>query len=125
MNDQLNIFDQGFKGLDEEEAPVWEIIRGLRGRESATKVDRIARLTGLKDQRVREIVAHLVIEHGKVIGSATSKPPGYYVITDAEELREHVKSLRHRGIMCLVRAAALQKKSVEEVFGQERLRLNE
>ena len=125
MNDQLNIFNQDLEGLDEEEAPVWKIIRELRGRESAVKVDQIAWQTGLKAQRVREVVAHLIIEHGKIIGSATSQPPGYYVIVDAEELRAHIKSLRHRGIMCLVRASKLSKQSIEDIFKQGRSEFNE
>jgi hypothetical protein len=125
MTDQLDIFDQDLEGLDDEEAPVWRIIREHRGRGSAIKVDQIAWQTGLKDQRVRETVAHLVIEHGKIIGSATSPPAGYYVIVDAEELRAHIKSLRHRGIMCLVRASKLSQQSIEDIFKQGRIEFNE
>jgi hypothetical protein len=125
MTDQLDIFNQDLADLDEEEAPVWKIIRGHRGRDSAVKVDQIAWDTKLRGQRVREIVAHLVLEHGKIIGSATSQPPGYYVIIDAEELRAHIKSLRHRGIMCLVRASKLSKQSIEDIFKQGRIEFNE
>lgn len=121
MPDQLDIFGQDLAGLDEEEARVWRVVRERRGRESAVKVDTVAGATGLTGQRVREIVSHLVIEHGRLIGSATGTPPGFYVITDGEELKRHIRSLRHRGIMCLVRAAALSKSSVEEIFKQGKI----
>lgn len=124
MTDQLNIFDRDLDGLDTEEAAVWRIVRERKGPENAIKVDALAWQTGIKDQRVREIVSGLVVRHGKLIGSRTGNPPGYYVITCPDELREHVRSLRHRGIMCLVRAAALSRQSVEDIFKQGRLDLD-
>lgn len=121
MTEQFDIFSQDIIGLDDEEAQVWRIIRDHKGKESAIKADTLAWQTRLDGVRVREIVSHLIRDHGKLIGSSTANPPGFYVITDAEELRRHVKSLRHRGIMCLVRAAALSKTSIEEIFRQGRL----
>ncbi|MBE7415102.1 MAG: hypothetical protein HS130_07710 [Deltaproteobacteria bacterium] len=116
--DQLDIFQQG---LSDEEYRVWEIIEAHRGRENAIKADALAWKVGLDGVRVREIVSHLIREHGKLIGSSTGNPPGFYVITDREELERQIRSLRHRGIMCLVRAAALSKSSIEEIFRQGRL----
>lgn len=124
MNSQLDIFGQDLIGLDDEEAAVWSAIRGRLGRESAIKVDVVAWQTKIDPTRVRELVSHLIREHGKLIASATSSPPGFFIISDAEELRKHIRSLRHRGIMCLVRAAALSNTSVEEVFGQARLEID-
>ncbi len=118
MTSQLDIFDQDSIGLSDEEAKVWRIVREHSGRENAIKADALAWQTGFDGVKVREIVSHLVVRHGKVIGSSTGNPPGFYVITDAAELDKHIKSLRHRGIMCLVRAAALSKSSVEEIFKQ-------
>lgn len=125
MPSQLSIFDHDLSNLDPEEAAVWRVIRERRGRESAIKVDTVAWQTGLSGVKVRETVSHLVNEHGKLIGSGTGKPPGFYVITDEGELREHIRSLRHRGIMCLVRAAALSKTSVEEIFKQGKIEYEE
>lgn len=118
MRDQLNIF-QGT--LSDEEYFVWSIIQDHQGKRNAIKVDDLAQKTGIEGVRIREIVSHLVKEHGKLIGSSTGNPPGFYVIADRAELDKQIKSLRHRGIMCLVRAAALSKSSVEDVFRQGRL----
>lgn len=125
MTDQLDMFNQDLKGLSEEEAAVYKVIRDHRGREKAIKVDKVAWETSIQSVRVREIVSHLVVRHGKLIGSATGNPPGFYIIEDREELREHIRSLQHRGIMCLVRAAALAKTSIEDIFGQARLEQEE
>lgn len=118
MPDQLNIFQQT---LTDEEFAVWSCIETHKGRENAIKVDQVAWATRLEGTKVREIVSRLVVRHNKLIASSTANPPGFYVITDEDELRKHIKSLRHRGIMCLVRAAALSKTSIEEIFRQGRL----
>ena len=125
MTDQFNIFEQEKlkEGLTDEEFAVWRIVSARRGRDKAIKVSQLAWETRLTEQRVREIVSHLVREHKKMIASSTANPPGFYVIKNAEELRTHIRSLRHRGIMCLVRAAELAKTSIEDVFNQGRLEL--
>ncbi|TAN59639.1 hypothetical protein EPN18_10070 [bacterium] len=124
MPDQLNIFEQDLIGLGTEEAAVWRVIREHKGKDSAIKADTLAWRTSLPEVKAREIVSRLVRASGKLIGSSTGNPPGYYVITDETELRKHIESLRHRGIMCLVRAAALSKTSIEDIFEQGRLELN-
>lgn len=118
MTEQLDIFKQG---LTDEEFSVWQIIERHKGRENAVKVDSVAWQARLNGKEVREIVNHLIMEHGKLIGSVTGTPPGYYIITNTEELKKHIKSLRHRGIAILSRAAALSKTSIEDIFGQGRL----
>ena len=120
MTEQLNIFKQG---LTEEEFRVWEVISQRRGRESAIGVSTVAFQTRMTDVQVRSIVSDLVRNHGKLIGSGTGNPPGFYIIEDRKELESHIRSLRHRGIMCMVRAAALSKQSVEDIFGQAKLEL--
>lgn len=122
MSDQLDIF-QG--ALSDEEFKVWSVVQDHRGRENAVKADALAWQTGFDGVRVREIVSHLIREHGKLIGSSTGNPPGFYIITDRSELEKQIKSLRHRGIMCLVRAAALSKTSIEDIFKQGRLEIDE
>lgn len=125
MADQLDIFNAAQDGLDMDEKCVWAAIEGHRGKDRAVKVDVVARLTGISGKRVRQIVAHLVNEHGKLIGSSTCNPPGFYIIVDKEELTKQIESLRHRGIMCLKRAAKLGKSSLEEVYKQGKLALDE
>jgi len=104
--------------LTKEERMVWEIVRQHRGRENAILGPVIAQMTGLKYDEVRHIISHLVNEHGCFIASCSR---GYYIPVTAEESEQATKSLRHRGIMILMRAARLQKKSLEEVFGQGKL----
>lgn len=120
MTEQLDIFRDS---LTEQEGLVWRVIEGHRGKGNPIQVGAIAQQTEMNERVVREVVSHLVNRHGKMIGSSTGNPAGFYVITDREELERHLRSLRHRGILCLVRAAALQKKSLEEIFGQARLEI--
>jgi len=75
----------------------------------------------MNEVELRERVRHLIIEHGFCIGSSTggkNKLPGYYLITEEEEIESVYNSLRRRGIKILQRAAKLKKISLEEVFGQ-------
>ncbi|MEW5745260.1 MAG: hypothetical protein AB1805_07490 [Nitrospirota bacterium] len=95
------------------------ILAALReGKENAILGDEIVKLTGIGYDRVRQVISHLVNEHFYLIASYSR---GYYIPTSAEEVSETTRSLRHRGISILVRAAKLQKKSVEEIFNQSKL----
>lgn len=64
---------------------------------------------------MRALISHLVTDHGKLIASCGR---GFYVPQTPEEIVEATASLRHRGIMILVRASRLQQSSLEDVFGQ-------
>jgi len=105
-------------GLTKKERVVWEIVKAHRGRENAIIGPVIAQLTGLKYDEVRHIISHLVNERHCLIASCSR---GYYIPITPEEIDHATKSLRHRGIMILMRAARLQRKSLEEVFGQGKL----
>lgn len=104
--------------LDGEENVVWEAIRTRKGKGNEINGQAIAARSGLEYDRIRELIAHLVTGHHKLIGSNSR---GYYVPVTAEEVSEVTRSLRHRGIMILVRAARLQKTSLEEIFHQGKL----
>jgi hypothetical protein len=106
--------------LDREEEAVWMAMQARRGKGNEIGGRDIARKTGLEYDRVREVIAHLVTGHHRLIGSNSR---GYYVPVTAQEVSEVTRSLRHRGIMILVRAARLQKTSLEEIFHQGRLEL--
>jgi len=105
--------------LTDEERHVLGLLRP--GRENARSVRFLAGMLGVSQVRLREIVRGLIEHHGICIGSRTGNPPGYYIITEPEEIEEVYRSLRHRGIMILMRAARLKKISVTEVFGQGEL----
>ena len=102
--------------LIKEERDVLRLLR--RGRENARSVRFLAEMVGVSEVRLREIVRHLIEHHGYCIGSRTGRPPGYYLITEPDEIEEVYRSLRHRGISILTRAARLKKISLEEVFKQ-------
>lgn len=122
MTDQTDIFKAD---LTDEEYLVWQSIEWRRGRGAAIKADTLAWQVRMDKRKMREIISHLILRHGKLIGSATGAQPGFYIITDPAELEGHIRSLRHRGIMCLVRASALSKQSIEEIFGQARLEMKD
>jgi hypothetical protein len=120
MTEQLDIFSSS---MTDDESSVWTVVNRHPGRVNAIKVKAIANQVGFDERTVRDIAAHLVLNHGKVIGSSTGNPAGLYVITDPKELKTHIDSLKHRGIMCFARAAALNRSSIEDIFGQARLEL--
>jgi len=102
--------------LAPDEQAVYSLLR--TGRDNAISVKDITAETGMSDVAVRQIVRHLIMEHGILIGSSVSDPPGYYIPESIDEAVAATRSLRHGGIMILMRAARLQKSSVRLVFGQ-------
>lgn len=89
-----------------------------KGRRNARTVKDLSRSTGINERRVRQLVRHLIDDHGYCIGSATAHPAGYYLIDDKDELERFVRVMRHRGISILVRAAHVTGNSPVEVFNQ-------
>jgi hypothetical protein len=51
---------------------------------------------GINERRVRQVVRHLIDDHGYAIGSATTPPAGYYLIDDKAELDQHCDRMLHR-----------------------------
>lgn len=98
-----------------EENRRWEILRVYRGKDNAVTGKQIAEWTELEYDFIRSVISHLVNDHHFLIASNSK---GYYVPETAEEIFEATRSLRRRGISILVRAARLQRTSVEEVFHQ-------
>ena len=95
------------------------------GRENAIGVKALANTTRLPDVEIRAIIRHLIMEHNFLIASAVSAPAGFYIAETVKEIEQATKSLRHRGIMILMRAAKLQKISLEEIFHQSRIEFEE
>lgn len=110
----MDLLHNSFYGLDDTETKVWSHIRFV-GKADAISGRAIAKKTKLTYKRVQEIVSHLVVEHGKFIGSCTK---GFFVPQTQEELRDSTRVLRHRGIMNFVRAAKLEKVSPYKLFKQ-------
>jgi hypothetical protein len=71
---------------------------------------------------VGELVA-VAIEQGALIGSSCdASRPGYFVVTDLEDLEEGTRHIRARALSSLKRVSAL-KRSAERAFGPEALPL--
>ena len=113
-------FDFDLKLSDEERA-VYSLLE--TGRANAMSARDIAERTGLSDVQVRQTVRSLIMERGFLVASAVDDPPGFFIAETPDEIITATRSLRHRGIMILVRAARLQKSSLEMVFNQGRLEL--
>lgn len=115
----------GFKPdpeLTTEERAVWDCIKDRKGKGNEILGTVIARRTGMDYRTVRAVIADLMNRKGRLIGSNSR---GYYVPVTKEEVYEVTKSLRHRGIMILVRAARLMGNSLEDVFHQGRMEYGE
>jgi len=105
--------------LTREERRILGLLK--KGRSNAASVRDLAVRTGLGGVAVRQTVRRLIMERGILIASSVGDPPGYFIAETGDEILSATKSLRHRGIMILMRAARLQKSSVELVFNQARL----
>jgi len=109
--------------LSDEEQAVYSLLR--TGRSRALSAQMLADETGLTNQQVRATVRRLIMVRGMLIASVVDDPPGFYIAETREEIITATRSLRHRGIMILVRAARLQKSSLELVFKLGRLEFEE
>lgn len=113
-----------------EEQLVFNEIGNHQGRDFAISVPVLTervniRLSSysLSEIQIRKIVRALIVQHGIPIGSATHPPAGYYIITDSEEIRDVVKSLRQRGLKILKRASKLESCGIRNFTGQMELEL--
>jgi hypothetical protein len=128
VTDQLSIFDQKPRPLDmlhgddttAEERLIIRYLANHRSRDNAAKASVMEQLFNMTNVAVRKTVRHLIDYHGLCIGSSGA---GYFMAETPEEVEAVTRRLRHRGISILVRAAKLQKVSVEAVYGQAILEL--
>jgi len=114
-----------------EEQIVFDEIDNHRGRDFAISVPILTRCVQIRlgesisEVKIREIVRTLIVEHGMPIGSATNHPPGYYIITDAKELKEAIRSLKGRIYKLSIRAKRLEDYDRRNFVGQLELELPE
>jgi hypothetical protein len=92
-----------------------------QGKDNARGVKFLASMMKMSEVELRGMVRHLIMEHKFCIGSNTNKCPGYYIISQPDELDKNYVSLRRRGIKILMRAAEIKRISLEEVFQQGRM----
>ena len=104
--------------LSEEQEAVWNCIKDRKGIGSEIKRKEISARTGLGDVAVRKAVSTLVNGHGRVIGSNRN---GYYIPVTIKERDQVARSLRHRGIMILMRSAQITKSDMDNQYAQGKL----
>lgn len=109
--------------LTDDERQILSLLR--KGRANAISVRELTEATGLNEKKVRQTVRDLIMERWVLIGSAVHYPPGYYLPETADEAITATKSMAHRGIMILMRVAKMRRESIELVFNQARLDLEE
>lgn len=105
--------------LTPEQRRVWNIIRTRRGRAAAIPMPDVARAAYGDEKatrRVQTIVKEL-IEAGHPIGSASSKPNGYWILETDEEYDAADANLEHR-IMALSRRRKSLRKHRPRLAGQ-------
>ena len=91
---------------------VLAIIGRRVGRANAISMHYIARQVEIGTRDVQAIVKFLVEERQQPIGTATSKPFGYYMIESQDELRENYQHFVRRGVSNLKHARAYNQASI-------------
>ena len=104
--------------MTNEEQQVWQVLATCRGREMAILGPEIEQITGIRYKQIQRLISQLICHHGKLIGSSVF---GYYIPCTQKEAEASARYLRDRAIVALYRAAALQRTSLDEVYGQARL----
>ncbi len=104
--------------LSEKERDIAVVIQHRR-RDYPVQVKVLTEVTGLGERAVRNIVRDLVMEHGLPIGSVFAvDKPGFYWITDHQELQEAAQRQIHLGVSILRRGYALFGKNIDRLVGQ-------
>ena len=119
INDQIGINFESEKLTHEEET----ILATLRhGRGNALSMKFVAESAGLNSRSLQAIIHHLIVHHGKAIGSTSKAPAGYYLIETEAELAEATKHLESRALSVLHRMASLKKVGFAELLKQMSLK---
>ena len=89
-----------------------------QGREHGINAHQLAQVAGLNERQVRALVSELREE-----GIAISATPatGYYMAVTPAELQESCKFLHDRAMRSLLLASRMQKISLPDLRGQQRL----
>lgn len=96
------------------------------GHEQAASRASLAKLTGLPEREVREIISGLVVRHGLPIGSCTEPTVGgYFIIQDEADLEVATRHLLPRAKAIIRRTRALERIAQEKFSRQLKLVLEE
>lgn len=98
-----------------EQAMVWGILRGQRGRARAVKQADLARACGVSVRVLQRILKELAEDHDKPIVSTCRAPQGVFVPITEEEKEEYLGQLRARVSSLLRRAKAVSGQRAREM----------
>ena len=112
-----------FPAMSPEERQVWEALQQHRGRDRAVTKEAICEATGLEERAFRAAKKALVEIYGKRIGSAPTRPPGYFLVESAPELDDVCNRYHGQALSLLRTEAALRRVALWELLGQMHLRL--
>lgn len=110
--------------ISEQEGRVLTVLREHRGRQQAIGQRDLSEATGIHTRTVRDLIKHLIEEHGEPIGSASSPPAGYYLITSDVELETAQQEFKTRIVEMAKRLAQLRKNAPADVLKQLALELS-
>jgi hypothetical protein len=120
MQDQDQIaIDFAAPRMTPEEREVWNVLSMCRGRALAILGPEIEALTGISYKRVQKVINDLRCHHAKLIGSGTC---GYYIPQTPTEMDAVIHYIEGRAIMALYTLSKIKKTSIEDVFGQARMK---
>ncbi|MGG4156883.1 MULTISPECIES: hypothetical protein [Bacteria] len=85
------------------------------GKERATTVSYISKLTGIGSTTIRSIVSEAVVKYRAPIGTCNEAGKcGYYIISNEDEKQDTVRNLRSRAFKILNRAETINKLSPKD-----------
>ena len=102
--------------LQEAEEMVKIVVGKHIGHEHGISAFNLAAQVGINQRQARDLVAHLVEDHGLNIGSHPAY--GFFTIESKKDLELATRHLKSRGVKILQRLAKLEKLTVPEVAHQ-------
>ena len=115
MSGQLNM-DFESHGLTADEMLILSVLKS--GRSHAISMTELAALADTNTRHLQDVISHLIVNHKKAIGSASSPPAGYFIIETEQDLKDATKNLHNRAMSVLVRYAALKRVGFNELLHQ-------
>ena len=98
-----------------DETVIWQALQEHKGHRAAMPAGDLAQRAQIDPRDMREVINHLIITHGRSIGSSAGRGGGYFLIKTEAERDKFNKAFRARGITGLQKAAAINQSSVLEV----------
>ena len=96
---------------------VWSVLKEHIGKDKAIKRETLVGRAGLRDRQLRRVIASLVDQHKKPIGSIyNNSGGGYFIIANSEESEAVCQPLHSHALAILLRESVLKKLSVKELL---------